>query len=222
MASRTQTPEQFREPLVALAKLPEVQAQRLIKALQEAPPLQEVGVLEGTVADAVGGDHRASAELLMDALLSLSGRFRDLPLEDVMDAASSAKDLDLADDERRCLRDRLLALGSTQAIKSTANAVDLLTENELNYSRSRILTDVRHVFADDASERPMGAVIIETLALHMWDRNGDEQTLHVAMDEADLMELKKATQRALDKTANLKRMLGEQQMPYFELDKREL
>lgn len=207
---------------MVLANLPEADARQLITALEGAPPLQEVGVLEKVVADALTEEHRASAEPLVDALLALGGRSRDLPLDEVMEAASSARDLDLTPEARGLLRDRLLALASMVSVKTTANAVDLLTENERNYSRSRILTDVRHVFADDANERPIGAVIIETLALHMWDRNGEEQTVHVAMDEADLVELQRATERALDKTSNLKQMLSDQQMPYFELDKRGL
>lgn len=207
---------------MVLANLPEPSARSLVAAVTDTPPLREVALLEEVVAGALPEDDRDCAELLVTALLSLSGRSRDRPLSEMAEAASSARDLDLDVDGRRRLRDRLLALAETTAIRTTANAVDLLTENERNYSRSRILTDIRHVFADDASERPVGAVIIETLALQIWDRNGDEQTLHVAMDEADLLELQSATKRALDKTANLKQMLSDQRMPYFELDKREL
>ena len=47
-----------------------------------------------------------------------------------------------------------------------------------------------------------------------------DRTIHVAMDEADLLELQGVIERALKKTATVKASLRAQGTPTFELDER--
>lgn len=216
-------PKRYRTPLRALAELPGDAAERLVTAVTGAAPLRDVGELERIVQDALSEQSsQADFEWLVAALVSLRGRLRDVPLKDVVEGAASSQDLELPVTAQEALREHLLALLSSIALSSTANAIELLTQNERNYRTARVLTDIRHVFTDDANERPVGAVIIEVLAIQTWNGDGEAETLHVAMDERDLEELREAMERALVKTANLRGMLAEQKMPYFELDKREI
>jgi len=213
-------PKTARKPLVALAQLDDVIADALIDALISGPALQPVRDLERRAEDVLPEAERDDFRPLVDALLSLRGGLRDIPLEQIVAGVASSADLDLEADARQLLQLRLHTLLSSEALSSTANAIELLTQNERNYRTARVLTDVRHVFAEDAVEKPAGAVIIEVLALQTWNRDGHAETLHVAMDETDLRELRDAMQRALDKTSNLRGLLREQGMTYFELDKR--
>jgi hypothetical protein len=63
---------------------------------------------------------------------------------------------------------------------------------------------------------------VEVLQLQTWNRDGATETLYIAMDEADLIELRGVMDRALDKTATLREMLEEQELTCFELDERNL
>ncbi len=63
---------------------------------------------------------------------------------------------------------------------------------------------------------------MNTLQVDTWDRDGNTDTLHVAMDEADLRTLRDVIDRALRKTATLRELLSQQKLTLFELDERTL
>lgn len=220
---RLEIPLRYRPPLHALAELSGERADRLVDAVTGAAPLLEVAQLERLSREAFGDEAWPNdLELLVPALVSLRGRLRELEVDQLARAASMSRDLALSTDARETLKGRLRALLGSDAISSTANAIELLTHNERNYSTARVLTDVRHVFREEAAERPLGAVIIEVLAIETWNKDERDETIYIAMDERDLHELRAVAERALDKTKNLRSMLGEQELPYFELDKREI
>ena len=81
------------------------------------------------------------------------------------------------------------------------------------------MTDLRPVFDDNLTLPPGGAVIIETLQIQTWSRDGGSQLLFVSMDEFDLRALQSIVQRALDKTDTLKAFIAEKGLSYFELEK---
>lgn len=216
------TPRPFRAPLELVAKLDDPHAEGLVGALSRARPLARLSDLEEVVRASLPTEQGDQAEVLVAALMSISGRLRTLSMDRMTSTVSTSPDLDLTDQERGILKRRLAAIAGLPAVWSTASAVELLTQNERNYRTARIVTDVRHVFEDDATGRPIGAVIIQVLAIQTWNRDGEEKTVHIAMDDEDLRELESATRRALEKTSNLKGMLTEQQLPYFQLDEREL
>ena len=83
-----------------------------------------------------------------------------------------------------------------------------------------MLTDIRPIFPQRVEDAPEGAVIVQTLHLDTWDRDGATETYHVAMDEADLRELRDAIERAITKTATLRELLSRTGLKVFELDER--
>jgi hypothetical protein len=109
--------------------------------------------------------------------------------ERIAEALSRSADLDLSNDEARSrLGERVASILRTEALSTTAVGVELLTQFPRNYQVSRIFTDIRPLFHDEVEDRPTGAVIVETLQLQTWNRDGSTETLYVAMDEADLLE----------------------------------
>jgi hypothetical protein len=122
---------------------------------------------------------------------------------------SESTDLNLDDAEREALRTRAQAILDTDVFATTGVATDLQTQHERNYQSARIVTDVRPVFQDALDKAPDGAVIVETLQIQTWSRNGDSQLMFVSMDEVDLRQLQSIIQRALDKTETLKAFLAE-------------
>lgn len=215
-------PAPFRRALLLLEQLDDEHAARLNDAFSNAPAFQPLGRLRSLARDVLPREQTAMADRLIPALLSLGGQLRGTPPEQVAEAVAGSADLELGPKSRERLRERVLALLSTPAISSTASAVELLTQHERNYQTARVFTDIRPIFQQNVGDPPTGAVIVEMLQLQTWDREGEGETLYVAMDESDLLELREVVDRALKKTDTLRRFLAEQQMAYFELDKREL
>lgn len=215
-------PTAFRQALLVLEGLDEADAQRLLETVAAADRFQPVGTLRELVEQVLPEGQTAQAERLVPALLSLRGQLRGTPPERLAEALSGSADLDLGSDARKRLRDRVAALLGSAAITSTASAVELLTQHERNYQTARVFTDIRPIFERDVTDPPTGAVIVEMLQIQTWDREGQSETLYVALDESDLREIKEVVERALEKTDTLRSFLAEQSIAYFELDKREL
>jgi hypothetical protein len=213
-------PAPYRKALRELATLPDESAERLISGLQNIAPFQTVEELRAVVRDALEQADGELADWLIPALLSLSGQLRGEPGIQLAAVLSESADLDLPSDARTQLRSRMETILATDALKSTAIAVELLTQHHRNYQTARVLTDIRPVFSSDVHDRPNGTVIVETLQLQTWDREGNSETLYIAMDKADLLELRSVIDRALEKTDTIDKWLGTQGIARFELDRR--
>jgi hypothetical protein len=213
-------PGPLREGLDAIAELDEDESNALWHAVASAETFQRVADLEELAQHSLPKRHQDKAEGLVGALLSLSTLSRTHTASSVVDAVSKSSSLEIDDKRRDRLRVELQRLIETPAIYSAAAAIDLLTQHERNYSSARVVTDVRPVFSSDVEEQPTGAVIVETLHLQTWDRDGNSETLHVAMDDVDLRELRDVIERALVKAETLREMLSGQGIAYFELDER--
>jgi hypothetical protein len=214
-------PQQFRAALALLSALADDEARALCDAVAAASAFQSVADLLNHIRSALPDAHAADADDLVPALLSLSSLARSADPITIAVAASKSANLELDDESRDRLQARLRPLLESKAISSTAAAIDVLTQHSRNYRTARVFTDIRPVFPEDVADLPTGAVLVETLQLQTWDRDGNSETIYVAMDEADLQELREVIDRALAKTATLRRVLANQNMSYFQLDKRE-
>jgi hypothetical protein len=215
-------PEPFVRSFLALERLDDETAQTLFERVAAADPFGQVSTLQAIFRDVFPSDLQTEAQRLVPALLSLRGQLRTTPPAQIAETVSNSVDLDLEEQAREHLRDRLLPLLASAALSTTANALELLTQHDRNYQTARVVTDIRPIFADDVHDRPEGAVIVDTLQLNTWDRAGRAEMLAVAMDEVDLRELRDVIDRALVKTSTLRDFLTEQQISCFQLDTREL
>lgn len=212
-------PFPYREALVALARLPEETTDRLIDALAELEAFSPVFRIEEATASVLSDDAGLAERQVGLPLLALRGQYRQTPLEEISSRVSESTELELDSDERADLRSRVARILATPVYGTTAIATDLQTQNARNYQSSRIVTDLRPVFQDDLDAQPSGAVIVETLQLHIWTRDGESEAIFVSMDEADLKQLKSTVERALRKTETLKAFLDTRELAYFELEK---
>jgi len=215
-------PLPFVRSFLALEKLDDDTAHTLFERIAAADPFQPVGTLQAIFRDVFPSDQQTEAQRLVPALLSLRGQLRTTPAAQIAETVSNSVDLELGNEAREHLRDRLLPMLASAALSTTANALELLTQHDRNYQTSRVVTDIRPVFADDVNDRPEGAVIVDTLQLHTWDRAGRAEMLAVAMDEVDLRELRDVIDRALAKASTLRGFLAEQEITCFQLDTRDL
>jgi hypothetical protein len=214
-------PRGYRAAFGTLEALEDAAFDRLVTSLSSAPALSPVSTLVELAAPVFGDDRSLTARGLVQALLSAEGLIRLFGAEgEVARGISESADLDLDGEQRRKLQVRLEALLEVEGLRSTAAAVDLLTQNERNYGEARVFSDIRPIFGEAVVEAPTGAVIVETLQLRTWAKDGSSETIAVAMDESDLRELRDVLDRALTKTETLKSMLDRHGTQHFDLDER--
>jgi hypothetical protein len=212
-------PPLYREPLTRLAGLPGKDAETLVRAIGALARYSPPSKIEEATASVLGEGATPSEKRLALPLLALRGQLRQMTPAAIAEHLSESNDLDLDESERENLRSRAAAILETDVFATTGVATDIQTQNERNYQSARIVTDVRPVFQDDLAKAPDGAVIVETLQIQTWSRNGGSDLIFVSMDEEDLRQLQSIVQRALDKTATLKTFLVEKDLAYFELEK---
>lgn len=93
--------------------------------------------------------------------------------------------------------ENLRQLSGVLSIGLTAKAIELAYDCDNLLQRTRILTDVRPLFSEDAQSID-GAVVAHTLRLR-YDSAGTDYELSVALDSSDLHKLIEDCQRALQK-----------------------
>jgi len=120
---------------------------------------------------------------------------------------ASADDLGFSDEQRGLFESRLVGILGLEALTNLAKAADLLSESERPFAEGRVITDIRPVFSDNATEAPVGAVIVHTLKVDFYDRDGFAST-YFAMDDADLKQVGEAVERALEKSESLRKLLS--------------
>lgn len=212
-------PPPYRDSLTKLAALPGADADKLIEAIRALPPFSPVATIEEATVSVLGEAATPAERRLALPLLALRGQLRQMTTDAIAESLSESTDLDLDEDARSNLRSRAAAILEAPVLGTTGVATDLQTLHERNYQSARIVTDLRPVFQDDLAKAPDGAVIVETLQIQTWGRDGGAQVVFVSMDEADLRQLQSIVTRALDKTESLKAFIAEKGLSYFELEK---
>ncbi len=88
-------------------------------------------------------------------------------------------------------------LADVESIARTSKAVELAYDSDNLLQRTRILTDVRPLFSEDA-QAVVGAVVAHTLRLR-YDSAGIDHEISLALDSSDIHKLIEDCQRALTK-----------------------
>ena len=148
-----------------------------------------------------------SANALARQLIALThlSRQRDIKVDDILSglAEGFSKKWSPAECEAwRVIESPIRILLNSSAIRAVSKANALAYDYANLFQGARIVTDLRPIF-NDAEDDGMdidGAVVSYTLRLHFDNRSGD-QSLSIALDEADILLLKTQCERALKKAA---------------------
>jgi hypothetical protein len=213
-------PPPFRAALAAVARMGDPTFDDLATRLEAAANFAQVSTLAEVVKGAMSVDDAVQSERLVQALISLAPQVVDDESSAFPIGISNAPEFDLSAEQRLSFASRLERLLRVPAVATTSKALQLLTQNERNYQSARVVSDIRPVFGPDIKAAPAGAVITQVLQLRTWSADGDTDTEYVAMDEADLRELRDVVDRALIKTQTLREVLRSREIQYFELDPR--
>jgi hypothetical protein len=133
-------------------------------------------------------------------------------VERIVDGISPSADLN--DTQLQTLRRRAAEILSIRSLDLVARAHNVLLEHSQTFSTARIVSDLRPVFGDQISDDPAGVVIVHMLNVS-YRSAGRRETFVVALDEKDIDDLIGVLQRAKDKSATLKRIIGTTGVPYI-------
>ena len=91
---------------------------------------------------------------------------------------------------------------SSASVRLTSKALDISYDFERLFVGGRFVTSIRPVF-DETREHIVGGAIVQTLRLAYLAGTGEENTLSIALDRADIVRLMKSCEVALAKGQEL-------------------
>ncbi|MGO9155135.1 hypothetical protein [Mycobacterium sp.] len=166
---------------------------------------KEIDQSDGTFAsitdllDKRGIDGRIALSALM-SLMAAGRRYR-IPPESLVSALKES----LGIKEQGA---GVTALVQNAAVQRFAKALSLRNEYERIITDTRILSDIRPVFDDDAEDPSIQAAIVNhTLRFTYTAGDGERHETHFALDTADLKKLKAQIEKALKKDKSSQRLI---------------
>jgi hypothetical protein len=198
-------PLRHRGALIQLAGLDQTNTEKAARIIEGMPDpmsldeaaaaLRKVGGLEDTVD-------------LVASLISLEDvrSTQDWALADVAEAAAKSPELDLPEEKQAGFAALLVRLLDGTAMSRAAKAASLRGAHPRSLYSSRVITDLRPVFDEEAIDRPTGAVILHQLELVVYTPQGYDD-LFIGLDDTDLRKLRSDIDRALEKSRQLQRLV---------------
>jgi hypothetical protein len=210
-------PSPYRGALARLNSLSDSQFDELMSGLGKIEPgIVNRDVLAGLAAVAPDVKEEDIERIFQSVMaLHMARSTAETPVEqfcvDIVDELqqSGPERLRLDDAERERFVRRLRQIFSFDSLTIAAKSRDLQTDHDHIYLTSRIVTDVRPVFRAAPDETPAGMVLVHMLKLGYLDRgrNGERANFYLALDDADLVSLKKLLERAELKAKTLRAKL---------------
>ena len=182
-------------------------------------------IVEGLLEDEIFSNFNFSKlNLLVKAIFSIL-RIEDLAADEkhknIDDLTRSVIDQSDANSEidSETLKGHLETfLNISGKVKQTIKGRQLLRDNERNYVRSKLMTDIRVVFDEEVDSTAVSnAVIVHRLKIE-YAKNSDIKDCFYALDSNDLLELKKNIERAIDKEKVLRGEKGVQSLNFLSLE----
>jgi hypothetical protein len=202
--------------LLRLRQVAEEEPEQLVQAVAELSPFPPVSDLAERLAQLAPDVGPRDSRSMALALVSLAAqRWRWEPVE-LGRLVSESPDLDVPEENREDFARVVRDLVELDSLRTMAQALDVMSQQEHVFQRVRILTDIRPIFEEDASVGPSAAVVMHTLRLeHLTD--GRVESINVSLDEQDLSDLRAALDRAVDKADTLRDVVARAELPQFEL-----
>ena len=214
-------PESARKAFVALARLEEHQFEELAQTIRSTRPQFSKSEYLEDVLSKMKSIEETSARIITNELFSVeylrneeedkSGR---VVVESIL-KSMSGEDVDgvpFTDDDEQALKTRLNKLiDSWQSLGLTAKSSNIVTDQDKVFIKSRVLTDFRPIFNDEASSVDAG-VVVHTLSIH-FSQNMEHRDFYVALDQNDIRDLMKQLERAENKAAVLHGLIAKSGVP---------
>lgn len=216
-------PEQDRGKLAVLLQQSQAGLDQLYEVLKSTSPRLRVADL---VSDIRNRTDIPAAPLrdVVAILVTLSWLTADQQLtsermvDEVFQAADDADDerLKVSDIQKAAIRASLVKLLSLdRTLGVTAKALYIAYQYPRHYHESRVFTDARPVFTRNPAEPPSAFIITHSLQLRIHD-DGTDREWFLSLDSSDLLEIKEAVDRALEKEKSLRTLMSKTGVPVLD------
>ena len=197
----------------ALKKLAGASAEDFEGLLQAVAALQ-VHIKPEKITASLGEHNVHGLSDIVRALTALSfSRFQaEVPRDEFV--AGIIESSALPTDKRAILAERLKALLDIEVFRLSARAFAIQHEYEKVLRSARIVSDIRPVFTDSATDME-GLMIVHNLKLSYMD-SGHYKEAVFAMDDEDVAMLKRVLERAETKSKTMERFISKNELRYFE------
>jgi hypothetical protein len=215
---RFNVPESFRPALLQIAAMSVSQVEELQRALESAEPTLNVNNLVEHIRKMLGQnvpDLLGIVQTLSNLNNARIGPFVDLSAADF--ASSVISQLPVRKDnpvDVAVLQARLVKLLETDSLLVSAKAFDVQHEYERLFIAARIVTDTRSVF-DQAGTEILGTMIVHNLNIK-YSENGQFKELVFALDDQDIIKLRRILDRAETKAVALEKLIAKSGVRYFD------
>ena len=198
-------PPEHAEALVSLAGLDNDTFEKLRTALNEEPSTAEPSKVAERLTSRIKDSSLPNYVELIESVMQTLNTKRKMALSDdeivgeILNGISDNREEPLSVEERGAVSDRLKCLiepGSP--LVRSLKAQEVLASHQCVFRDARIMTDVRPVFEDDLDIPFQDFVTVHTLQITCWE-DGAIKQISVALDVADLKNLKSVIERATRK-----------------------
>jgi hypothetical protein len=212
-------PEQYRHGFAKIKGLSLTDANAIAAALEKSPTTGGLRGMLSTVAEQVSALKREEAEDIVATLYSLYVYRADADtsldgfVSELISAMRASGDgaLIVSEQEENEFRQKIGRLLSVSRSAVISKAEQLQSDYAKTFYDAKILTDIRPIFAKP-EEIPVGAVVTHTLKIE-YHEDGEHKAVYLALDAADLQQMKKVLQRADSKVSSLRLLLKNAGLP---------
>lgn len=205
-------PEGLKPAIARIAALSDAEVERLASALSSASSTLNIKTLIAQVQAAVKNGPTDVGEIVQ-ALASMNNAR--------VGANMSARDFarDVGEQARKVpgadtLERKLSLLLEVETLVVSAKAFDVQHEYERLFIAARIVTDTRTVL-NQAGTEAVGTMIVHNLNIK-FSENGQFKETFIALDDADIVKLRRVLDRAEVKTATLEKLIEKTGVRYFD------
>jgi hypothetical protein len=204
-------PKDAETPLSEFVALNSDDFSRLVSAILSAKPALRIESFAVEVAEVSKLDLPKVRSIVgLFAGMYLARADTSVPLEtfvnDLLKALADNPQLYKPVDSEALSKALIDILSAEESLGVSAKSFDLFIDQEKNLHSTRIITDVRYVFAADAAAQPKAAVVLHNLKI-AYHRDDGIAEFYVALDNTDLKQLMSVVERAIVKGDTLKKML---------------
>lgn len=211
-------PKEDTASIATIKALSVASLEKFISALASAPLISNPKEMGACISEQIPSIPAARLASVLETIYTLylirelSGVDHSRFLEDLIDGIRHSGDLRLTPKDLAKLQSILKRILSIDTLRMIAKAARLQRDGERLYCSSKILSDMRPVFGEDPTIRPIGSVLTHTLKV-TYHEGRDHREFHVVLDSDDLEALGEVVQRARAKDKTLRELLKSMKLP---------
>ncbi|MDJ0675380.1 MAG: hypothetical protein QNJ36_08395 [Calothrix sp. MO_167.B42] len=217
-----QIPDEYKPGFNCLISIDSHTEEKLLEALRQSKPFLYLEDLALSIAENVNTLTVEELVSLIQVLISLYKvkNYFDGSINEVVERISQAIQNDdeltnVYDKKQQEFKQRLITFLEFDGVLSIASkAIELMHDYERIFKTSRVLTDMRPIFESDLEKEPACMATVHMLKIEYEDLDGTHE-FFVALDSADVKQLRKQLDRAEKKTKSIELMLNQANIPYL-------